>query len=748
MKEDFTKFVFKDKLGYKGIAGAKQDPVYTKQPIDYDLLLKLLDGDGIVDYDYKKLLSSKVIEVKGEFDGLHYSPPRTIKIDNLPTVNIGGLEITLNVSALVNTKKGKINRDDDNSLSVIIDLEHETDKFIYYIKYSNHEDLKGDNKYALIITTSDFDDFLYIQKRARHFLINSNEDFIYRIFDNAFESAGKNRNKLDFLYEQAPLWVISRRGPYIVCADLKLILQGNVNQFGTDEEKAVINILKSFLHPKTSIVRNDNDSSFKPDGGLILSRLITERISDDKDSDLLFHVLYKKINNFGGNDNFDLFIKVMYILWLNSTYPTADLDEEKNGISDVIIINYKSTKMLGFLNSSFSFEFDGVYISIKKEEFVRETYNMAEKTIDDAIFKTVQIARPHLYQSINVPVKQENDELKQPQNIIPAFFLKAIADKNLWDNIEKASWLSLDIITTVTGFGNLLKLRHLTHLSKTLKFIKTGLGIIEVSSGTTGVLLNFINECDSENSTCDTIRTFLIYIDLAILGVDGITSALLRKSAREVIDTGIPALLSKNHPEVLLYLNKFARVSENEVDLLKISKESKTDELFRKIKERFDNITGKKILTHYDIKKLRRLLKDFGVDLQVVDKNPKFKEKWKKWSDPTNRRKVLGSFDPKSRIMFITSKVTEYTVEHEMMHMKLWYKMNVEFPELENLYSKISIRVHEEYVLSELLKSSKKLDESDILLDLDNVNIFRELEDLDKVNLDYFKNWQLTDHID
>lgn len=83
-----------------------------------------------------------------------------------------------------------------------------------------------------------------------------------------------------------------------------------------------------------------------------------------------------------------------------------------------------------------------------------------------------------------------------------------------------------------------------------------------------------------------------------------------------------------------------------------------------------------------------------------------------------------------------------------MMHMKLWYKMNVEFPELENLYFKISIRVHEEYVLSELLKSSKKLDESDILLDLENVNIFRELEDLDKVNLDYFKNWQLTDHID
>lgn len=106
------------------------------------------------------------------------------------------------------------------------------------------------------------------------------------------------------------------------------------------------------------------------------------------------------------------------------------------------------------------------------------------------------------------------------------------------------------------------------------------------------------------------------------MGVDGITSALLRKSAREVIDNGILALLSKNHPEVLMYLNKFARVSENEADLLKISIESKTDELFRKIKERFDNTTGKKILTHYDIKKLRRLLKDFGVDLQVIDKNP------------------------------------------------------------------------------------------------------------------------------
>lgn len=180
-----------------------------------------------------------------------------------------------------------------------------------------------------------------------------------------------------------------------------------------------------------------------------------------------------------------------------------------------------------------------------------------------------------------------------------------------------------------------------------------------------------------------------------------------------------------------------------------MSKDGKTEEFFRKIGRKI-NLAGEEILTSNDIKKLRRLLKEtFDVTLEFVDQNPALKAKLKDWTT----RRVAGSFNMIEGKMYLRKSVTSYTVQHEMFHMKLWYKMTKEFPELQPLFQKTLGRqpvkelFHEEYVLAEFLKNPSKWKETDLLNDLRNINLLRDIIGLDKIGLDYFKKWNLEQEL-
>ncbi|MDH6601816.1 hypothetical protein M2306_002510 [Myroides gitamensis] len=176
-------------------------------------------------------------------------------------------------------------------------------------------------------------------------------------------------------------------------------------------------------------------------------------------------------------------------------------------------------------------------------------------------------------------------------------------------------------------------------------------------------------------------------------------------------------------------------------------KEGKTEEYFRKIEKKF-NLAGEQILSTYDLKKLRRLLKEtFDVPLELVDQTPKLKSKLKDWT----ARRVAGSFNMVEGVMYLRKSVTAYTVQHEMFHMKLWYKMTREFPELQPLFQKTlgreNVLFHEEYVLSEFMKDSSKWLEVDLLNDLENINGLRTQKGLQKVDLEYYKKWKLEEEL-
>ena len=179
------------------------------------------------------------------------------------------------------------------------------------------------------------------------------------------------------------------------------------------------------------------------------------------------------------------------------------------------------------------------------------------------------------------------------------------------------------------------------------------------------------------------------------------------------------------------------------------SKEGKTEEFFRKIEKKL-NLAGEEILNSNDIKKLRRLLsEDFKVLLEFVDENPALKAKLKDWK----ARRVAGSFNMIEGKMYLRKSVTPYTVQHEMFHMKLWYKMTKEFPELQPLFQKtlgrqpIKELFHEEYVLAEFMKNPSKWKEVDLLNDLKNINDLRDLQGLNRVKLEYYKKWNLEQEL-
>lgn len=534
-------FEFNNSVGIKSPLKSS-DPKYFNFPIDINKVLDKLFGNGEFLYTPSEFL----------FDANAYKHPLKGVIDyRIKYTAQDGTSKTFGAAIKLNSRVGKI----DTNKQYLFDFEIDPKKSagiiidIYKVKisYTDHDKLFGENKYAIVISVYSYDDFIFLLKIIHHQSNIPIEDYIYDFFESALAQYGKNSIGLIAIYREAPFWVIQRRDQTLVHKDLGIILKDSIT--GSDEE-VVLKIFQSFQYESTDVNKLNIIQTEK------INRLFEWLLILNDDSKTNFELLYNKINDFGGEDNFTTWIKLLYILWLNSKYAIG-VDLPINDAPDVIIIDYKSHKILGFYSSNYDLEFNREFILVTEVREIGSSANLAEKT-SDPVLDTFAVASPHLFQPINVPRKQSNGELKQPQNIIPAFFLKAISDKNLTDNFEKAAWLSLDVISTATGVGNLLKLRHLVRLKSTLSIIKIAIAGIEVASGTVGVLLNFIDNCDDENGTCSKIRTFLIYLDLATLGVDGITSALLRKSAREAL-YALPDEIRLNHPEVYEDLKNIAK---------------------------------------------------------------------------------------------------------------------------------------------------------------------------------------------
>ncbi|TXF79493.1 hypothetical protein [Chryseobacterium sp.] len=168
------------------------------------------------------------------------------------------------------------------------------------------------------------------------------------------------------------------------------------------------------------------------------------------------------------------------------------------------------------------------------------------------------------------------------------------------------------------------------------------------------------------------------------------------------------------------------------------SKDSKTDELFRDISKKFIvNNNGVLSKTQF-LKIATQIEKHFGTKLHWIDRNSyEFRELFKKWQEEpifavfhssTFKNGRYGIVLDGPAIYFFEGihkfgnkiSITAYTLQHELIHLKLWYKMTKEFPELIGLYRKIPRWLDEANVIGEILKqNAQKFGKWD-LIDIEN----------------------------
>ncbi|HEX7846212.1 MAG TPA: cysteine peptidase family C39 domain-containing protein [Chitinophagaceae bacterium] len=118
--------------------------------------------------------------------------------------------------------------------------------------------------------------------------------------------------------------------------------------------------------------------------------------------------------------------------------------------------------------------------------------------------------------------------------IIPE--LTSFLFENSWENFEKTLWIVADIALTFTAIGNITKLRYLRHLSRAARSLRLIGGSIELATSVVDLMLNFVNDCDG-SGFCKKLKEHLFWISIATISVDIITERMLRKSAKETLDS-------------------------------------------------------------------------------------------------------------------------------------------------------------------------------------------------------------------
>jgi|GEM_PF-1956536 len=274
--------------------------------------------------------------------------------------------------------------------------------------------------------------------------------------------------------------------------------------------------------------------SNKPDFNTdtFLKRLLSNTIKGKTE----FERLYDKMNDWGGSNNFSKLILRLLLIWKDSGFTRFENPAFKN-FDRPVNLAYKQKKILGFRVDDYDFEFgkDGAILA-EIEPGVSLPNNPIGSIIIDNILQKEERYHPFFPVTLTELDETENEELKLETTIpVPAFYLKAFDDKGAWENFEKGLWLAVDIITTATGVGNLLKLRHVLKLKNAFVYLKLAFGVVEVASGIVGIALNFVDKCE-DKTFCNKLRQYLFWFEICTLGADALTTRILSKQAREAKD--------------------------------------------------------------------------------------------------------------------------------------------------------------------------------------------------------------------
>ncbi|MFZ4930621.1 hypothetical protein [Chryseobacterium sp. Mn2064] len=284
-----------------------------------------------------------------------------------------------------------------------------------------------------------------------------------------------------------------------------------------------------------------------------------ERIKDGDKNISKFEFIYDRING----DNFIEFAKLISQVWKKSRfiYPDTEKNPEFATTDGLLFLPYSSEKALGFYFSNVSMTFD---THQQKGRLLKTLYDTGKTTTemrpglktDNLVPTQVPIIDQFWYHPFYPiylkDIENQETELKL-DSVVPAFMLKANRDKQFWSNVITTAEYAADILTTVSGVGNIGKFRYLAKFAakaEKLSFVsKAGravanvrkavaatAAIVEITSGTVNTLLKLSGARDAAWSK--SLSEYLFWLEL--LSLSGELSVAihngLRKSAKEILE--------------------------------------------------------------------------------------------------------------------------------------------------------------------------------------------------------------------
>jgi hypothetical protein len=439
----------------------------------------------------------------------------------------------------VNTRK-----DDVDFTAPYTELDFNSEHYTIAFRYTKPVS-KGGN-YAVKLSFKNFEEFSlllhYLNKDyvLNHVAYNS----MMRYFKAQFSLLEDDAEELCRLYLKTPKAVLYNLGPGRMLKHLNTIakLGNEINERDINEEMAVLKLLTSFydrdpyakiILPEEAVATVGNKQPISEEAAI---RQRVDQLMDGlaviTGGVTLFEKLYHAMDDRWGDDNFTEFIRQIYIYWSFSSYHSNPQKVPYNGAPENF--HYNGNKVLGFYTSDFTFTLSGQYIDVHVVDY-EATSKLPARARAKGEEEYKLLGNYHIFQPITLDRSDLKGEIKLPNRIIPAFYLKAFEDKNNTANFEKAMWVVAEIAGTALAVGNLLRLRHLVHLTRLGRAARITFAGLQVATGVVSTLLQFVNDCNEEN-WCAKVRSYLFWVDVCTLGVDLLAQQLMKKAAREAAD--------------------------------------------------------------------------------------------------------------------------------------------------------------------------------------------------------------------
>ncbi|UMY66469.1 MULTISPECIES: zincin-like metallopeptidase toxin domain-containing protein [unclassified Flavobacterium] len=416
--------------------------------------------------------------------------------------------------AILNKKVGYLDREK----IFLSDTGRGVTSFGLYVPYTNDNNVSLgrfsldylEAQSAIKIRYLDFDGLMIILQNLLGSKRKAYAEAIYTEVAKKFEPIALSESGLIFLYS-APVELLKYFSSKTL---ITLFLRLAADMLNGDKELIVLKVLSAM----------SSQREFDPDKFLEL--LLTKQVLGSS----LFQILYDKMRDWGGENNFSKIIIQLTKIWILSSYSDPENKRYKD-YQRLPSLVYTQKYILGFRNDNYSFEF-------KKNNDVL----IIEGEGGIEIPGLNRYITQHPFQPIaTVELEEtENEDLKLMEGVaIPAFYLKAFDDKSVWENFEKAVWLTFDIVSLYTGIGNLAKLRYLLRTEKVAVLVlRTIFGTIQVASSTISIGLSLVENSRNRDAV-NKVREYLFWLEICTLGADALSSRILAKkagSAKEALD--------------------------------------------------------------------------------------------------------------------------------------------------------------------------------------------------------------------